>query len=752
MSTSADATVLHVEDDADNRQSLAWLLRAEGFHVVEADSGADALRVARRQPPDLVLLDVGLPDMSGFEVCHRLKTDPDTSSIPVLQLSGYFVEPADRVQGLETGADAYLMKPVEPRELIAHMRALLRVHRAERAARAAARQWQTTFDAVGDGICVLAPDGGVLRCNRAMAAILGQAVAQVVGHDFAALLHSVDPAAPAAWLAAPPGGEPIELPLGGRWYRVRVDAASHDAGAVDKTLVWDDFTARKQAEEELRRSEERLRAILETTADAVLVLADDGTVRDGNPATTRLFGFAPAQLTGRPVTDLLPPPGPEGGIDLGAWLRSGQERLGAGPATARRRDGATFPAELSAAAMHVEPGRLFAVFVRDLTDRNRLEDQLRQAVKMEAVGRLAGGIAHDFNNQLTVINGYADLLLSRLAADDPGREALDEIRRSGEHAATLTRQLLAFSRKQILAPQVLKLNDILGELARMLRRLLGDDIELLLDLDPDLGSVWADAGQVEQVLVNLAVNARDAMPEGGRLMIRTYAVDLDAPPAELAPGPYVVLEVRDSGLGMSEEVKARIFEPFFTTKGVGKGTGLGLAMVYGIVKQSGGHIDVESAPGRGTTFRILLPRTAAPPAVPTPTPAAPAVPRGTETILLVEDEPGVRALAAMMLRSCGYTVFEASDGSEAERLSESHGGRIDLLVSDVMMPRTTGPQLAERLQSRWPRLRVLFISGYSDDALNDRNGVPVKADLLNKPFTPAQLADRVRQALDRPRG
>jgi PAS domain S-box-containing protein len=733
MTAAANATVLHVEDDAVNRQSLGWVLRAEGFRVLEAGTGTDALQLVDRQQPDLIVLDVGLPDMSGFEVCRRIKADPTTAAIPILQLSGHFVDARDRVQGLETGADAYLMKPVDPRELVAHLRALLRVHRAERAARAAAQQWQLTFDAVSDGICVLNTQGRVIRCNRAMASVFGQPASQVVGRDLAELYTRLG-GAPASWLADAGRGEVHEVAFRGRWFRVRLDAAPELGTAAGKVLVWVDITEHRQAERTLR-------AILETSGDAVLVLDAGGGVRHANPATERLFGYGAAELAGRSLDELLAAPAPDtGGAGWPAAVQAVR-------VTARRKDGTTFPAELTVGAMPLDPERLFAAFVHDLTERNRLEDQLRQAVKMEAVGRLAGGIAHDFNNQLTIINGYADLLLGSLPAEDPSRDFLGEIRRSGEHAADLTRQLLAFSRKQHLTPRVLNLNTVLGELGKMLRRLLGADVELRTDLDPALGPVRADAGQLEQVLVNLAVNARDSMPGGGRLEIRTRNRDV-ATAAEVPAGEYVLLEVADTGAGMSEEVRSCIFEPFFTTKEVGKGTGLGLATVYGIVKQSGGHIEVDSAPGRGTTFRVLLPRVDQAALFGVGPAEVFQVPRGTETILLVEDEAGVRGLASIILRSCGYEVLEAADGPEAVRLCEGRVAEIDLLVTDVVMPRMNGPQLADRLRRLRPALRVLFVSGYTDDAIVPTDVLAAGQAFLHKPFTPARLAGKVRQVLD----
>ena len=385
-------------------------------------------------------------------------------------------------------------------------------------------------------------------------------------------------------------------------------------------------------------------------------------------------------------------------------------------------------------------------------DRQRLAQQLQEAQKLEAVGKLAGGVAHDFNNVLTAILGSAELLLLDSPPGAPTREELDIIRDAATRAQDLIRQLLAFSARQVLQPVVLDLNHLVKNVGKMLRRLIGEDIKLDSDLAPDLAAVRADPGQLEQVLVNLAVNARDAMPDGGRLAIKTFNAEITGEhvplPNPIPPGRYVVLQLSDSGVGMSAETQARIFEPFFTTKEQGKGTGLGLATVYGIVRQSGGHITVESAPGAGATFRLYLPRVdeAVTPVAAPGTVAAPAA--GRETVLLAEDEPLVRILARRVLEQAGYTVLAAGGGAEALETARRHDGPIHLLLTDVVMPEMSGRDLVRRLGELRPDVPVLYMTGYSEEAIARHGVLDPGTALIQKPFTPAALARKVREVLD----
>jgi len=506
---------------------------------------------------------------------------------------------------------------------------------------------------------------------------------------------------------------------------------------------------RKRSEEKVRESEARLRVLVEQLP-AVLWTVDRSLM------FTSALGAGFARLKIKP-DELV-------GMSLLDYFETADQTFL--PIAAHRRAVAgepmTFHVEWKSGsyACHVEPlrdsdGQVSGAICMslDITDRKQLEEQLRQAQKMEAVGRLAGGIAHDFNNLLMVIQGYSDLLVERLPDGDPLRRNAEQIQMASQRASSLTRQLLAFSRKQMLAPKILNVQSVVAEMEKILRRLIGEDVQLETSSAPDLGLIKADRSQIEQVILNLAVNARDAMPQGGRLTIETANVELDAsyshPPAVLSPGRYVMLAVTDNGCGMDAETQAHVFEPFFTTKEKGKGTGLGLATVYGVVKQSGGYVWVYSEPGRGTSFKIYLPRIEE-----TAVPAGrhgkseTQIPeRGSETILLVEDEKGVRELAREYLASSGYTVIEAEDGHTALELAAMHVGPIHLLLTDVVMPGISGRELAERVSQIRPGIKIIYMSGYTDQAVVHHGILRNDAVLLQKPFTLMTLAGKLREML-----
>jgi two-component system, cell cycle sensor histidine kinase and response regulator CckA len=506
---------------------------------------------------------------------------------------------------------------------------------------------------------------------------------------------------------------------------------------------------RKRAEDRLRESEARLRVLIEQLPAVLWTVDKNLRFTSALGAGLTRLGLKPNEIVGMTLPEYFET------SDASFLPVSAHKRAIAGEAVTFHvdwKDGSY--------ACHVEPlrnaeGELQGAICMalDVTDRKQLEEQFRQAQKMEAIGRLAGGIAHDFNNLLMVIQGYADLMTDRFAPDDPLRKNAVQIQTAAQRAAALTQQLLAFSRKQMLAPKVLNIQTVVADLEKMLRRLIGEDVELQTSSAPDLWLVKADRSQIEQVIMNLAVNARDAMPQGGRVTIETANVELDGalshPPAMLAPGKYVMLAVTDNGCGMDEKTQAHIFEPFFTTKEKGKGTGLGLATVYGIVKQSGGYIWVYSEPGHGTTFKVYLPRIeeevrkGARDLVIAPR----ALPRGSEVVLLVEDEKGVRELAREYLEMSGYTVIEAEDGHTALELAAMHAGPIHLLMTDVVMPGISGRELADRVLHIRPGIKVLYMSGYTDQAVVRHGILDSDAVLLQKPFSLATLAAKLRDVL-----
>ncbi|MEM7349716.1 MAG: ATP-binding protein [Acidobacteriota bacterium] len=509
---------------------------------------------------------------------------------------------------------------------------------------------------------------------------------------------------------------------------------------------------------------ERLRLLesaVEQASDAILICSS-GTetptrpeVVYVNPAFTRMSGYGPEEILGKsPFLLGGPDSDPQRDVEVFNELTGG--RTLKGEMVAYAKDRTEFIMEWQVVPLRDESGAVTHLLAiqRDITEHRRLETQLRQSQKMEAVGRLAGGVAHDFNNLLTAIIGYNQLLLLALGTDHPQREAVEQIGKAAKRAATLTSQLLAFSRRQVLQPKVIDLNEVVRGIEKILRRLIGEDIDLLIELEPLAAKVKADPGQLEQVILNLAINARDAMPDGGHLLVETDEVELDDDAArehETESGAYVRLRVRDSGLGMDTETQAKIFEPFFTTKGQEKGTGLGLATVYGIVKQSGGFIGVDSTTGKGTIFDVFLPRIENQPVQPIDRSYSAKVERGDERVLLAEDDDSVRRLVSTVLTENGYEVLEAADGSEALDIAADLTLAIDLLISDVVMPDMRGPELCRRVLAGRPDMRTLFISGYADGSSPHRGEFGADVPFLQKPFSPEALARKVREVLDQPR-
>jgi PAS domain S-box-containing protein len=492
------------------------------------------------------------------------------------------------------------------------------------------------------------------------------------------------------------------------------------------------------AKQFLKDRDKKFRLLFEDNPQPMWVVDSESQhFLEANAAASNLYGFTSDEFRGMTLSDVQVP-----------------EQDGAAPSVvSQHRTKTNRLIEVETAVHDIEYGGRKAqlTVLLDVTGRRQLEDQLRQAQKMEAVGMLAGGVAHDFNNLLTIISGYSQLILNNLSASDPNRHSAEQIMKAGERAAALTRQLLAFSRRQVLQPKVFELNKLVASLSTMLQRLIGEDVELRLVLPPEVGRVSADPGQIEQVLMNLAVNARDAMPQGGILTIETsnrqIGEEYTGRHITVKPGSYIQLSVSDTGSGMDQATKARLFEPFFTTKAPGRGTGLGLSTVFGIVKQSGGNVEVYSEPGHGTSVKVYLPSIDQQAFIETADPRRKTA-RGTETILLAEDDEMVRSLVRETLEREGYKVIESADPVEARRIADHHKGNIQLLITDVVMPKLSGRELAEQLIRRRPDLKVLYMSGYTDNAVLNSGILHQDVAFLQKPFTPSALAEKVREVLE----
>jgi hypothetical protein len=622
------------------------------------------------------------------------------------------------------------------------------------------RRYRAVVEDQTDLICRFRPDGTLTFVNQAYCRFHGRTREQLIGTNFFRALPEQDREIPLKQFSELTPAESMQafdskLLLGGGkllWQQCTVRALFDEGGRIAEfQAVMQDITRRKESEEALRLGEERFRAILDSMVDGVIVLDGEGLATLFNPAAERIFQRPARQVLRHSLQGLFPP---EEWPKYNDYLA---HHLGQNPpkvieVNSLRVDGSLVPSDLAVSEISRGGAVMLIVIVRDISERKRLEEQYRQAQKMEAVGRLAGGIAHDFNNLMQAILGYSNLLDRRLAPGDPNHETVEHIQKSLAHASSLTRQLLAFSRKQVLTPKLLSLNGVVADMTHLLQRLLGETIQLKMKLAEAAPLIRADPGQMEQLILNLAINARDAMPQGGALSIETDNVTFTEPKTfssgQLAAGSYARLSVSDTGCGMAPEVVAHLFEPFFTTKDTGKGTGLGLSNVYGVVKQSGGEITVTTAIGAGTTFNIYLPRFEGRPGKEESAQMLPAHGGGNETVLLVEDEELVRMMLVEVLKAGGYTVLDARHGADALALAEQFTGPIDLLVSDITMPGFSGAELARRLGEKRPDMSVLFISGYSDQEAAQWGKLDREVQFLQKPFHPDAFLTKARQILD----
>jgi len=869
-----ETTILVIDDQiAGLRAILDYLIDYE-FTILVAEDGESGLERARYARPDIILLDVRMPGLDGFEVCRRLKEDKRTAQTPVIFMTS-LAEIEDKVTGFEVGGVDYITKPFQVEEVLARLNAHLTLHRlqqqlatqnaqlqhqvtirrqgevalqrahaelerrvairtselkqaneqliaeieerkrVETALRQSEERYRNLVESAPDVIYTLSPETAFTSLNPAFARITGWEPAEWLGRPFAPLLHAEDrPLALAFHEQVMQGETPPMFEL-----RILTKNDDYGVGEFTTTPLWHEekvvgvlgvarnVTARKRAEAEIRRRNRELTllnrviaaSVTETEPEAILeivcrelalafdvpqsmaallnqekteavviaeYLAGDRPAAMGhvipaedNPSFQYLLKHkAPLVVEDAPndprlatIRDLVRQRGAVS-LLLVPLVIEGEVvgSLGLDALEPRR----FLPEEISLARSVADQVAGVLARLRLGAERQRLETQYYQAQKMEALGRLVGGVAHDFNNILTVINGYSELLLQRhLGPQHPIRREVEQILESGQRAALLTHQLLAFSRQQILQPRVLDLNHIVSNIEKMLRRLIGEDIALETMLEPQLRRVKADPGQIEQVIMNLVINARDAMPGGGKLTIETANVILSEKytrqHVETKPGPYVMLAVSDTGSGMDAETQAHIFEPFFTTKKQGKGTGLGLATVYGIVTQSGGHIWVYSEPEQGTTFKIYLPQTEGTVEAINPRQTLAEPGRGSETILLVEDEDLVRDLARHTLTGGGFTVLEAGHGAQARQVCVAYQAPIHLLVTDVVMPGgMSGSQLAQELVSLRPEMKILYMSGYTENAIVHHGVLDSGIAFLQKPFSPNELLGKVRQVLD----
>jgi PAS domain S-box-containing protein len=630
------------------------------------------------------------------------------------------------------------------------------------------KQFEAGFDKGAVGQALTSLDGRFLRVNGALTRLLGYEANDLEGKTVSSVTHPDEQLVAGSAVEAIPAGRGtsrFEKRLVARngdtiWVDVNVALVCEDNGQPRYFIsTFVDITDRKRHELAFREIERRYKTIFEGGAQGILV-ADIETKRfvQVNPAICNMLGYAEQELTGLRVEDIHP----KESLDqvMAAFAAHARRETVIAPSLpCLRKDGTVFYADVAATPVVMNGRKCNVGFFLDVTYRRRAEEEraelqehLRASQKMESIGQLAGGVAHDFNNLLAVILSYTEFAMKETREGDPLRNDLLEVQKAADRAAALTRQLLAFSRKQVLRPVPLSLNQTTAGLEKMLRRIIGEDIDLVLTPAQDLGLTLADPGQIEQVIMNLVVNARDAMPEGGKLSIETSNVEVDeeyaARHVAVTPGSYVQLAVTDTGRGMDEQTKSRIFEPFFTTKAKGKGTGLGLSTVYGIVKQSGGNIWVYSEVGQGTTFKIYLPRESSAVAAVTTAPAATRPTTGTETILVVEDEEALRKVAKRSLEAAGYTVLAAADGDEALQVAAQHAGTIHLLLTDVVMPRMSGRALAQELAKSRPTLKVVYTSGYTDNAIVHHGVLDAGTHFIGKPSTGAALTCKVREVLD----
>jgi hypothetical protein len=734
---------------------VANVLGIRGHEQIVVVDGVRALDVIRRDSPALIVVEDPLTDMTATQFCRQARACPGGVDAVILVITNQAHELPAVLDAGATDLYATSLGPaaLEVRVLIAERLVAQHATQRERELR-----FRRLFEAGITGVTISDQDGNFKEANPAFLRMLGYTREEMLAGNLNwevvtppdRLVPDIEARAQLKSTGFLPLREREYLHKDGRHIAALVGSATLE-GTTECISYVTDISERKEREEALRASEAQYRALFEQSP-LPKFLYDHETLRilAVNEAAILNYGYSRFEFLHMRLQDIRPPEDVPEFLETFGAKGSGTTRPGL--RRHRKKDGSVIDVDITIHRFMLGSRPCGISVALDVTERNRMEAQLRQAQKMEAVGSLAGGVAHDFNNLLSIILSYSQMLIESLKPGDPMRGDLEEISAAGSRAADLTRHLLAFSRQQILQAKVLDLNTVIGGVAKMLRRLLGEDVEMTVVSGSGLGTVKADPGQVEQVLMNLVVNARDAMPKGGKLTIETANVDFDAGDAAahpgVKPGPYVMLAVSDTGSGMDAATRERIFEPFFTTKDKGKGTGLGLSTVFGIVQQSGGNISVSSEPGQGTTFKVYLPQADSPCASGTFETTESRTRRGSETILLVEDEASVRALTRTILERNGYKVLEAQGGGDALLICEQHKGKIDVLVTDVVMPLMSGRELAERLHSLMPEMKTLYMSGYTDDAVFRHGVLNSGVAFLQKPITPETLTRKLREVID----
>jgi PAS domain S-box-containing protein len=828
------ATILIVDDHQSNREVLTTLLGYRNHSTVEASDGIEGLERARDVRPDLIITDILMPTMDGYEFTRRLRDDPAFAATPVIFYSAHYLLQEAHALAARCGVQYVVAQPAEPEELLRTVdKALGLTPQATVAALPVAEFDREHIRVLTDKVSQQAGELGDISSRLAALIDIGRelnvaqdpsflverycrAAREVIGAVYASACITdesgrevrrfcsgsvEDTGGQACGISGPmaqmltdgvcrrgrnSGGEPVTLgdapgiPPVDSYLIVPVLMRSRTYGwlGLGNKVGYPEFTAederllttlaaqlavgyensrlfeelRWRAEDlehevaERRQSAEKYRMLVEQASDGIVSADENGDHLEVNPKMLEMLGYTREELVGRKLHDLIP-----------------QEDRGHEPWPLDRDQGRTYhrelrflrsdgtPLEVEVSMSRLDDGRVQAI-ARDVSERKRLEAELRQSQKLEAVGRLAGGVAHDFNNLLTIILGHSDLMLAAMAPHDRRRRDLEDIREAGARAAVLTNQLLAFSRKQVLQPKVLDVNNAVANLTKMLGRLISSNIELVTRCHPEPWRTKVDPGQLDQVILNLALNARDAMPLGGKLILETANYRIHgkqlAELPEVPQGEYVMLAVSDTGSGMDAKTRAHLFEPFFTTKEPGKGTGLGLSTVYGIIRQSGGHVAVYSEPGRGTTMKVFLPRAEEQGETVTQCDEHQPLPMGNETVLLAEDNERVRSLTVSVLSQLGYQVLAAGNGEEALEIARQHHGEIHLLFTDMVMPKLSGDDLAAEIRRDHPSIKLLVCSGYTGDAAAQQGVLDPSIPFLQKPFTPRTLAVKVREALD----